>query len=59
VILNCRPSKYWQARSWDRFVIPKPFGTIEYFASAPIDLKGMELEEARELIRERMLEHAV
>jgi lysophospholipid acyltransferase (LPLAT)-like uncharacterized protein len=59
VILNCRPSKYWQARSWDRFVIPKPFGTIEYFASAPIDLKGMTLEEARRTIRKRMLEHAV
>jgi lysophospholipid acyltransferase (LPLAT)-like uncharacterized protein len=59
VVLNCRPTKYWQAKSWDRFVIPKPFGTIEYFASAPIDLKGMQLEEARELIRKRMLEHAV
>jgi len=59
VILNCRPSRYWQAKSWDRFVIPKPFGTIEYYASEPIDISGMEKESARELIRERMLEHAV
>ncbi len=59
VILNCRPSRYWQAGSWDRFVIPKPFGTIEYYASEPIDLSGMEREAAKELIRERMLEHAV
>ncbi len=59
VILNCRPSKYWQARSWDRFVVPKPFGTIEYHLSGPIDLKGMKLEEAKTYVRERMLEHAV
>ncbi len=59
VILNCRPSRYWQARSWDRFVIPKPFGTIEYHLSEPIDISDLSMEEARELIKERMLEHAV
>ncbi|WP_201352461.1 lysophospholipid acyltransferase family protein [Hydrogenimonas urashimensis] len=59
VILNCLPSRYWQAGSWDRFVIPKPFGTIEYYVSEPIDIAGMEKEAARELIRKRMLEHAV
>ena len=59
VILNCRPSRYWQAKSWDRFVIPKPFGTIEYYASEPIDISDLEKEAARKLIRERMLEHAV
>jgi len=59
VILNCRPSRFLQAKSWDCFVVPKPFGTIEYYVSEPIDLSGMEKEAAKELIRERMLEHAV
>ena len=59
VILNCRPSKYRQAKSWDRFVIPRPFGAIEYRMSAPFSLKGLSLEEARETVRQRMLEHAV
>ncbi|NPA30297.1 MAG: lysophospholipid acyltransferase family protein [Epsilonproteobacteria bacterium] len=59
IVLNCRPSRYWQLKSWDRFVIPKPFGRIEYHMSAPMDLTGLEKEEARALIRERMLRHAV
>ncbi len=59
VLLNCRPTRYWQARSWDRFVIPKPFSTVHYYASEAIDVRGMEMEEARRMLRERMLEHAV
>ncbi len=59
VVLNCRPTKYWQVKSWDRFVIPKPFSTIHYYASEAIDVTGLEVEEARKLLRERMLEHAV
>ena len=59
VILHYRPTRYWQLKSWDRFVIPKPFGTIEYRMSEAIDLTGLDLEEARALIRERMLEDAL
>ena len=59
IIYNCRPSKYWQLNSWDRFVIPKPFGILEFFASEPIDLSGMELEAARTLIQERLMLHAI
>ncbi len=59
VLLNCRPSRYRQAKSWDRFVIPKLFGTIEFFMSEPIDLSGMSHEEAKATVRERLLEHAI
>ncbi len=59
VIFNYRPSKYKQAKSWDRFLIPMPFGTIDFFCSEPIYISDMEPEEAKTLIRERMLEHAV
>jgi len=59
VLLNCRPERYWQAASWDRFVIPKPFGTIDFYASEAIDVRGMALEEARAMIRQRLLEYAV
>ena len=59
IIYNCKPSAYWQLRSWDKFVIPKPFGTLEFFASEPIDLANMEHEEAKKLIQERMMLHAV
>jgi lysophospholipid acyltransferase (LPLAT)-like uncharacterized protein len=59
IVLNCHPTRYWQAGSWDRFTIPKPFGTIHFYASEPLDLTGLDIEEARTRIRERMLRHAV
>lgn len=59
IVYNCKPNRYWQLRSWDKFVIPKPFGTLEFFASEPIDLHGMELEAARALVQEKMMLHAI
>lgn len=59
IVYNCKPTDYWQLGSWDRFVIPKPFGTLHFFASEPIDVSNMELEEAKNLIKERLMEHAV
>lgn len=59
IVYNCRPTRYWQLGSWDKFVIPKPFGTLEFFASEPIDVAGMELDSAKKLIKERLMEHAL
>lgn len=55
VIFRTRPSRCWQLKSWDKFEIPKPFGKIEYFALPPLDISGLEFEEARALIKDRML----
>jgi lysophospholipid acyltransferase (LPLAT)-like uncharacterized protein len=49
-----KASKYWQLKSWDKFIIPKPFGTIDFFVSEPFSLKGLTKEEARELIKSKM-----
>lgn len=59
VILNCKPSKYWQLSSWDKFIVPKPFGTIEFYASEAFSLDDLELEEAKELIKEKLLINAM
>ncbi len=59
VIFNYVPTNCKQAKSWDRFLIPLPFGTIDFFCSEPIDISDMEPEEAKAMIRERMLEHAI
>ena len=59
ILYNCKPSSYWQLGSWDKFVIPKPFGTLEFFASEPIDLTGIAIEEAKKMIQERMMQHVV
>jgi len=55
VIFNSKPSKYWQFNSWDKFVIPKPFGKIDFFVSEPLDISGLEMEEAKRVIKEKMM----
>lgn len=57
ILVEIKPTKFWQLNSWDRFVIPKPFGTIHFYASQEIDLKGLEMQDARELIQKGLLSH--
>ncbi|AXH13289.1 lysophospholipid acyltransferase family protein [Halarcobacter bivalviorum] len=59
LIFNYKATKYWQFNSWDKFVLPKPFGTLEFFIQEPLDISNMEMEEAKELIKEKMLENAM
>ncbi|MCK4737369.1 MAG: lysophospholipid acyltransferase family protein [Sulfurimonas sp.] len=54
VLIRMLPTKYWQFDSWDRFIVPKPFGTLKYYATLPIDVRGLELEEARTLLQEEL-----
>lgn len=57
VLVEILPTKYWQFSSWDRFKVPKPFGTIRYYAKK-VDLSDLQLEEAKKLVHEGLLEHA-
>jgi hypothetical protein len=59
IVYNCKPTKYWQLGSWDKFVIPKPFGTLEFYASEPIDLADLELDAGKKLLFEKMMLHAL
>lgn len=59
VSLNSIPKKYWQINSWDKFIIPKPFGTIDFYVSEPFDVNDLEMEEAKELVRKKMLKNAM
>ena len=59
VVLNSKPTKYWQFKSWDKFVLPKPFGRIDFYISEPFDVKDMEFEQARKFIKEKMLINAM
>ncbi|MDH5465603.1 MAG: hypothetical protein OEW60_08205, partial [Thiovulaceae bacterium] len=52
------PSKYWRLKSWDQFIIPKPFGTLTYIASDPFKVTDMSMEEAKKMVQGRLLEHA-
>ena len=57
VLVSIKPSKYWQLNSWDKFIIPKPFGTINYYISQELDIASMDKEEARTLIEKGLLAH--
>ena len=39
IAISCNSTKFWQARSWDRLHIPKPFGTIYVNFSEPMEIK--------------------
>lgn len=57
VLVAIKPSKYWQLNSWDKFVIPKPFGIINYYISNLVDISGMEIDEAKNFIEKGLLAH--
>lgn len=59
IVLNSKPSKYWQFSSWDKFILPKPFGKIDFYLSQPFSIEGLELEEAKELIKDKMMAHSM
>jgi len=59
LIFNWKPTSYWQLKSWDKFVIPKPFGTINFYISEPLSIADMEMEDAKKLIQEKMLINAL
>lgn len=59
IVFHYQPSSYWELSSWDKFVVPKPFGTLDFYASEPIDLVGLEMEEAKELLISQLMEHTL
>jgi lysophospholipid acyltransferase (LPLAT)-like uncharacterized protein len=59
IVYSCVPSRFWQLRSWDRFTIPKPFCTMDFYASEPIDLDGLDLETAKATVKSGLMEHVL
>jgi len=57
-IMNFTAENYWQLKSWDRFVIPKPFSRVDFYLQS-VSLEGMDFEEAKAFLSERMLEHTI
>ena len=59
IVLNSKPSSYWQFKSWDKFVLPKPFGKIDFYMSEPFNINNLEFEEARSFIKDKMMLNAM
>lgn len=49
------PTKYWMMRSWDKFIVPKPFGRIDFYVGEPFSVDGLELEDAKKLIHDKLM----
>ena len=49
-------TKYWQMKSWDRFMVPKPFGKIQVIVSPPLEFseKPETAEEEVKLLSDYM-----
>jgi len=57
-VMNYKAESYWQLKSWDKFVIPKPFTKVDFYIQS-LSLKGMDLEEAKIYLSEKMLENTI
>ncbi|WP_458699971.1 lysophospholipid acyltransferase family protein [Sulfurospirillum sp. 1307] len=58
VAMNVNASRAWRANSWDRFMIPKPFCTLDYYYGDPFYINDLSLEEAKEKIKKELMKHA-
>jgi len=58
VVVEIKPTKYWQLNSWDKFTIPKPFGVLHYYSTKELDISEMEFEDAKKYIKSELLKHA-
>jgi lysophospholipid acyltransferase (LPLAT)-like uncharacterized protein len=54
MVVNYTASSFWQLKSWDAFVIPKPFSSLEIYHRV-LDISDMEKEEAKEYLKTQML----
>jgi lysophospholipid acyltransferase (LPLAT)-like uncharacterized protein len=59
IVQNCVPKSYWQLNSWDHFMIPKPFTHLEFFASEPFKVTDLSMEDAKQLVHDKLMEHSV
>lgn len=57
VVFNYKASACWELKSWDRFMIPKPFSTMDFYASEPFSIAGLDKDAAKARIKEKLNEN--
>lgn len=50
-ILNYEASRFWEFKSWDKMILPKPFSKIIYSLSEPLSIENLDREEARNFLQ--------
>jgi len=58
MVVNYQATSFWQLNSWDKFVIPKPFTTLNIYHQV-ITLSEMKKEDAKTYLQKQMLTHAI
>jgi len=58
VAMNVKMSRCWRFNSWDRFVMVKPFATLDFYYSDPFYVTDLSLDDAKKSIKERLMKHA-
>jgi len=53
MVVNFQADAFWQLKSWDKFVIPKPFTTLHIYHQI-LDVSSMEKDEAKEYLKKQM-----
>ncbi|MEO5753734.1 MAG: lysophospholipid acyltransferase family protein [Chthoniobacterales bacterium] len=60
VPVNMEYSSYWRAKSWDRFILPKPFSTVRVTFGAPhrvaATTDAQSFEQERRRLQEAMMQ---
>jgi lysophospholipid acyltransferase (LPLAT)-like uncharacterized protein len=59
ILVEIKPTKFWQFNSWDKFTVPKPFGVLNYYSTDPINIESLSMDEARKLIAVGLLTHEI
>ena len=55
LIIHYKVNRAWRLKSWDRFIIPKPFSTLDIYLQQ-VDLRGLSLLRAKKVLQEKMLQ---
>ncbi|MEA3554264.1 MAG: lysophospholipid acyltransferase family protein [Campylobacterota bacterium] len=51
------PKSYWQLKSWDKFIVPKPFSQIDFYVGVPFSIEDLDMEDAKKVIYDKMMEN--
>ncbi|HDZ5029176.1 TPA: lysophospholipid acyltransferase family protein [Campylobacter jejuni] len=52
-ILNYEANRFWEFKSWDKMILPKPFSKITYSLSEPLDILSLDKEKAKKFLMEQ------
>jgi lysophospholipid acyltransferase (LPLAT)-like uncharacterized protein len=56
--INFNVDRFWQFRSWDKMVLPKPFSTIKFYAKV-VEIDGLEINDIKNKLKEELLKNAI